>query len=201
MDFEQFKNSKFATLAQLRFDYVNGVVNQRDFYIIDTREIEAITDTYLNTRIPTLANQITLGHLRRILEIKDDIMPTEFRDMICQQWIETSSIIKRITKKFADNAYLIITRPGMSLPEHDHYHKQILTFCYSFDEQKLTEGTSHLTVNGKQINFPEDKKVCFSMRDQAKHGVYSTEWRFFWINDFDEYLEFPADIDFTCMKV
>jgi hypothetical protein len=81
--------------------------------------------------------------------------------------------------------------------------KQTLTFCYTFNDHAI-EGPSDskfIVDNGieHEFIFPKDK-FYFTFCDNLPHKSISNEWRFFWIFDFDQYINIPT-IDFVEMPI
>jgi hypothetical protein len=126
------------------------------------------------------------------------------RNTIVSQWNETYNIVNKI-KVRPKAAHFAMQPPGADWKKHDHSTncKQILTFCYKFDEFAISnnEPSRFIIDNGIEHTFIyPNNKFYYTFRDNLFHKSISNEWRFFWIYDFDQYIDVP-DSDFIEMPI
>ena len=72
-----------------------------------------------------------------------------------------------------------------------------------FTEQAISaDNHSRFIVdNGTEHSFVyTGNRFYFTFKDNLKHQSISNEWRFFWIYDFDQYIDIPNS-DFTEMPI
>jgi hypothetical protein len=73
---------------------------------------------------------------------------------------------------------------------------------YRFNEDKLEidADPAHFLM-GKffqhKVYLPEGDKVIFTMTDDPPHYVHSPDWRFWWFNDFNDYVDIPPNLPFV----
>jgi hypothetical protein len=214
MDFKKFNNSAFLYLGHSRFDYYSGYnFIQRDTILFETSLMPELSQHELDNfnesqyRPGSLANAISLVHLRKVLTLNDpNFLDFEFKKEIGRQWVEVSNIIKQLPMK-PKSSMLLINKPGVVIPKHQHGKKQTLTFCYKFDDDKSSVFENSCLILGKdgerQVNFIDSNKFYFMFRDDIPHEVRSNEWRFFWFHDYTEYMDIPdsLDIPFTYQQI
>jgi len=198
MNFADFRNSSFYKVGRTRFDLKEKEFKKIDYLLIDTLPLSHIDEskeymleeTY--KRPGSLYHTVTTTHLRRALEVEKDYLPVEFRKLIAKQWQEVVGIVNKLNSTPV-LSFLFIVPPGASVHKHRHGHIQTVTFCYSFDEEQVEHG-DYLLMDGKHIDFPEENKFYFTFINNAEHEVFTSKWRFFFLHDFDEYVNVPTDI-------
>jgi hypothetical protein len=126
-----------------------------------------------------------------------------FKTLIQNQWTETLDVISKIDAQSVSSFFLII-KPGGGLSKHIHSPKikQTITFKYNFDFLDMNSKVEKSYVKlfeeeQTQIMFDETlDKVIFTMLDNTPHEAMCKNLSFFWIYDFEEYIEFPTNHDF-----
>lgn len=215
LNFIDLKNSAFLHLAKSRYSYKDSFnFIQKATPAFDTTFIRKFTrDEYNNFEENTnkggwYGKTLTLVHLKKALELSDSkFLNFQFKKEITRQWMEVTDIVERLDKSPV-SSMLVISQPGDIIPKHCHYKKQTLTFCYKFDNDKLDSFDNSCIIvgpenNETQVNFDNSHKVYFTFLDNLAHGIKSNEWRFFWLNDFDEYVTIPkeSEINFTYLHI
>lgn len=214
MNFQKFKDSPFLHLGRSRFDYHNGCqFLQRDTILFETSAFFRFSQDEINNlkeseyRTGGFAGSLTLSHLRKLMLINDPkFLDFDIKCEILNQWLEVTSIIDSMDKK-PRFSMLLINEPGVIIPKHFHIFAQTLTFCYTFQEEKVHEFDKSCLVLGEDQNriveFPDHNKFYFTFKDRLHHEVRSNEWRFFWFHDFSEYIDIPkeSEIDFIYLPI
>jgi hypothetical protein len=135
----------------------------------------------------------------------DPTVKLPLRTAIINQWAETYEVVNRIPV-IPSTVHFAMQPPAAPWKKHNHSMdcKQTLTFCYTFDEHSINNPEpSRFVINNNGIDYsfiyPKDK-FYFTFRDNMLHESISNEWRFFWIFDFDQYIDIP-DTNFIEMSV
>jgi hypothetical protein len=121
--------------------------------------------------------------------------------MIGHQWIEVNRVLSRLNVK-PKSSMLVLQEPGTVVDRHRHLVKQVLTFCFSYNEDRVNNfDISGLSLGPKEASkflpYPKNDKFWFTLNDSVLHESISNEWRFFYFHDFDEYVTMPDDTIFT----
>jgi hypothetical protein len=225
MDFKKFKESYFYRSGLVRYDivkhtcttpYIGHPVWISNSPIYSTTPMSAPSSKNVDITEYTILphNQIAVMHLLDAirLNLTDPIentnwLSSDFRKLIKSQWIEISDICESIVsknKKESNNfkmirSALIITGPGTKVNPHRHNCPQVLTLCYKLSQRDNDMEPSHLKIGDNlthKINFPDEDKLVFSIKNDPLHEVSSSEWRFWWINDFSDYFDIPENLSF-----
>ena len=134
----------------------------------------------------------------------DPTVKSEFKDMIVDQCAETYDVVNKLNVR-PKAVHFAMQPPGAFWKKHTHSVdcKQTVTFSYGFSEQAITsdEPSRFIVDNGKEHEFVyPSNKFYFTFRDNLAHKSISNEWRFFWIYDFDQYVDVEAS-EFTQMPI
>ena len=226
MDFTKFKESYFYRSGLVRYDIVNyrcttpdvsSRVRESVSPIYSTTPILPPSSKNPNVTEYTILphNQIAVMHLLDAirLNLTDPIenakwLSSDFRNLLKEQWIEISdiceSIVHKNKKKSNDfrmiRSALIVTGPGVTVNPHRHNCPQVFTLCYKLSQRENNTEPSYLKIGddlSNKIYFPEEDKIVFAIRNDPYHEVQSSEWRFWWINDFSDYFDIPEDLPFV----
>ncbi len=205
LDFHYLRVCKFFETGQYSFSLDNDGklhVQKREVSLFDAHcypsphSIRALHEKKYQT------SEAYLGaSLSRAL---DSTVKETVRTAIIDQWAETYDIVNRLNVE-PNSVHFAIQPPGAEWNKHNHSIdcKQTLTFCYTFNEYAIEgQGESKFVVENEieyDFIFPKDK-FYFTFRNNLLHKSISNEWRFFWIFDFDRYIDIPAS-DFVEMPI
>ena len=224
MDFTKFKESYFYRSGLVRYDIVNHRIItptsknpewERYSPIFRTSPMMTPSSKNLDIQEYTIPhNQIGVIHLLDAIRLNlhdpnENInwLSPDFRAMIKSQWIEVSDVCESIISKYKkeSNSFelirsaLIITGPGVKINPHKHACKQVVTLCYKLSDQEDNMEPSHMKIGADLsniINFPDGDKIIFSIKNDPQHEVISSEWRFWWVNDFSDCFDLPENLPF-----
>lgn len=134
----------------------------------------------------------------------DPTVKLPVRNTIVNQWNETYNTVNKLNVS-PKVVHFAMQPPGALWNKHTHSVncKQTLTFCYKFDEFAISndEPSRFVVDNGTEHSFVyPGNRFYFTFKDNLKHQSISNEWRFFWIYDFDQYIDVP-DSDFIEMPI
>lgn len=227
MNFDEFKSSSFYKLGTIRYNCLDDTVmeyspNRPPTYNITEQNFDNFDLLKSNSYYLPENGIFSIATLYRALESKPIIVdkpkfiPTEFRDLLIEQWSEVNSIIQSMMKSYVGESkiikgFLLISEPGLSVKLHDHAKtSQTITFCYRLsinqnsDSEKSYIEVAHNNYKsiGKSVKvyYPDSDKIMFSLKGDPLHGSVSNEWRFFWAYDFDGLVPVPTDTDFETLE-
>jgi hypothetical protein len=200
IDFEALKSTPFYKLGRVLYDPESDSIIESPmcFYYAMNHTMEDIR-AKKNEPLSTERWNHPSPPLHKFLS---DSLPSNLKQVILDQWIEVGSIVEGLGVK-PITAHFVILPAGKNVITHRHMPicKHILTFMYRFMENSInTYDSSYLDINRKVQIYPDTDKVCFSIYDNLPHSSVSNEWRFFWVYDFDQYVNVPSDIDFLNMS-
>lgn len=225
MDFTKFKESYFYRSGLVRYDIVNhrcttppigSPVWEFNSPIFSTTPMLAPSSKNPELMEYTILphNQIAIMHLLDAIRLNltdpienDKWISPEFRNLIKTQWTEISDICESIVSKNKKESNdfkmirsaLIITGPGVKVNPHRHNCPQILTFCYKLSPRDNAVDPSVLKIGddlSHRLYFPDEERTVFSIKNDPYHEVNSSEWRFWWVNDFSDYFDVPENLPF-----
>lgn len=205
LDFHYLIVSKFFETGQYSFslnDEGNLIVQKREVSLFDAHcSPSSQTIRRLHEKTYQTSEAYLGASLSRAL---DSTVKQSVRTAIINQWAETYDIVNQIDTE-PSSVHFAIQPPGAEWNKHTHSIdcKQTLTFCYTFNEYAIDGSEQSRFVVENEIEhdfiFPKDK-FYFSFRDNLPHKSISNEWRFFWIFDFDRYVDIPSS-DFIEMPI
>jgi hypothetical protein len=220
MDFTTFKESKFYQAGIHRYHTTDHTLVKAPYPMFDNYPLRALSskDPDLYQYDMFWHRTHTVMHLIHALEMnfgpnlgQDQInwLPSEFKDVLKKQWIETNDIVNSILdKKHAEgnrdfrvlHGKFQTAPPGIDLPQHIHQCAQTMSCCYTFKEDKIESAEPSNFKMGKDmsriINIPDADKLIFKLVDDPFHQVHSNEWRFWWFTDFSDHFDIPEGLPF-----
>lgn len=200
LDYDNLINSVFFKKGSIVF---NSGISQPCF-----REDNLVV---FDTTIPTLTKLNNLlkdrdNGVRHSMNIwpalyyslMNGIIPNDTRRNIVTQWMSTLEVINQLECECLCSI-LLIGISGSYLGKHRHAttNKQTLTFQFDFPEFgnsdsrdnyiNLYDDNDNLT---HQLSQNKTNKSVFTIRNNVQHVAYFRNLRFYWIYDFEEYLNF-----------
>ena len=214
MDFKKFANSAFLHVGYTRFDYSSSSKNflqyesatydTGPFYSFNASELAVYNSAFKNMPLSRSRKLLTLCHLSKLLLIHDpDFLELDFKQEIIRQWAEVTDAL-RLLNASPKISQLLIMQPGQTVAKHSHMFQHTISFCYTFcqDSTNTFERSHIIAGNGFDKIIPLPNDPCYFMfYDGLPHGAKSNEWRFFWFNDFAEYVDISVKMPFTFVQI
>jgi hypothetical protein len=205
LDFHYLQSSRFFQLGSYSLEFnenKEGFAQKREVSLFDAFWYPPLYSIFdLHSKEYASSEGYFGASLERAL---DPTVKLSVRNTIVNQWNETYNVVNKLNVS-PKAVHFAIQPPGASWKKHTHSTncKQTLTFCYMFTEQAIS-GDNHsrfIVDNGTEHSFVyPSNRFYFTFKDNLKHQSISNEWRFFWIYDFDQYIDIPNS-DFTEMPI
>jgi len=205
LDFQYLQSSRFFQFGSYSLEFSEnkeGSAQKRNISLFDAfwyPPTYSISDLHSKNYVSSE------GYFGASLErALDPTVKLSVRNTIVNQWNETYNVVNKLNVS-PKAVHFAIQPPGALWKKHTHSIncKQTLTFCYGFTEQAISgDNPSRFVVdNGTEYSFVyPGNRFYFTFKDNLKHQSISNEWRFFWIYDFDQYIDVP-DSDFIEMPI
>jgi hypothetical protein len=213
-DFENFRNSVFYQMGLIRLEVSNlsHFDAQGGTCIYDFMHVPTIDE--VENGFQTIGSkQSYLVPVVRMLGMKVDdtqiSLPESIKKEIIKQYKEVAEAMEIVKQQYFEKngkqlpirrqAFLICP-PGGWAPIHGHHCTHSVTFVYTYPQGKIEGDEESCLKMGYDLRhtlpFPKENKLLFSFKDNPFHSNVNNEWRFFWINDFDDYFELPKDLNY-----
>jgi hypothetical protein len=195
MNLQEFRKNRLFKIGCLNYDRDTDTVFSHSLASFDT----TIVDDELLLKIRERDYQnVAMPVGPALSRALDSTVGDENRKALIDQWREVEAIVSALpVRPYVAN--LIVQPPAGADRLHTHAKvcKQTMTFCFTYTEESIESSSeSHLFISDTIVPYTNEHKIMFSFRDNPKHRSVSNEWRFFWVYDFDKYVEVPSNTDF-----
>lgn len=205
-DYEEFINSVFFKKGLIGFNLDTKVPFTRKNNIVQY-DTTIITSSTLNNLLQDRDNgTVDTPNVRPSLycSLLKGIIPNNVRKDIATQWMSTLNVINQLNCEY-ESSFMLIGIGGSYLDRHKHakFIKQTLTFQFDFPEFTNPKSNQDSYINlyddsgnvTHQLAKNKTNKSVFTISDNIRHDAYFKNLRFYWIYDFEEYLDLES-VDF-----